>query len=1106
MMNFDYLKEISYLADLYGYCHTAEITQQSDPNNSALNGRRALEWLVRAIYEMKGIRVDEGRRCTSLFELVDGEPFKTFVGDDRLMMAVHYIRKVGNRAAHLGEATRREAFFSLLNLYNLVGAVLVKLQVVPDFPAFDKNLVPAVAPVYKAPADEPLPDEASMVCMRKLPMADEPLEMRASGLTEAETRRYFIDLMLREAGWEVMENKGVVVPLKACVEIEVQGMPTSSGQGKADYVLFGADGKPLAVVEAKRTGVSLAKGRQQARLYADCLERQYGVRPVIYCTNGYHTEVVDGLGYPAREVYGYHTAEDLQLLIQRRRRKNMTDLHINGYITDREYQKRAIRWVCERFNKKRRRTLLVMATGTGKTRVAISLTDVLMQNGWVKNVLFLADRTALVKQAARNFNKLLPVVTTCILSEEREPDMRARVMFSTYQTMINYIDNDAKAFSVGRFDLVIIDEAHRSVFGKYTAIFDYFDSLLVGLTATPRNEVDRNTFELFQTEAEDTFAYELEEAVADGYLVPYNVLRRGTVILSSGITYNQLSDEEKQQMEAVWTYEKARQMLDDDVDYHRDIESREIFKYIFNQDTIDKVLQDLMTNGLQVQSGERIGKTIIFAYNHRHAELIVERFGILYPECGPDFCVLIDNYVNYAQSLIDNFEVRDKLPQIAVSVDMMDTGIDVPDILNLVFFKPVRSLIKFRQMIGRGTRLSEDVFGPGCHKAYFNIFDWCSNFEYFSLNDRGREPVPVRSLTERLFAIRVDMAFALQHDALQQNEFSRKLHDDLKKTLHREVMALNDVRIDVRKHWEAVDRFRKAENWVCLDALSFSQLKGEIAPLLSKGTSDEQAKKFDWMMLNIELSKLDDSVDAFRSRLGVIHIGECLQEKASIPQVSAKMDLIREVVADDFWQHASLERLEQVREELRGLVKFVSREQGMTFTLDIEDQVIARDSISPQLPRPAYRQRIMDYLAQHKDLPVIQKIIHIEQLTREDVVELERIFWEELGTKEDYDRYVCNGNLLCGDSVAAFIRSQVGIDRKIAVQKFSDFLSHHALTAEQEEYLKNIIEYVCKNGDITPETIVNESPFDEFEWVEIFGQDFGYIRRFVEELHQAIVA
>ncbi|MBR6561233.1 MAG: DEAD/DEAH box helicase family protein, partial [Alistipes sp.] len=528
-------------------------------------------------------------------------------------------------------------------------------------------------------------------------------------ISEAETRRMYIDLMLREAGWQILDTEGLIQPSKACIEVELQGMPNSHDVGYADYVLFGSNGKPLAVIEAKRTSVSPVKGKHQAELYADCLEQRYGVRPVIYYTNGFQTYVIDGLGYPPRRLYSFHTENDLEWMIQQRGRKDITDFTIKDNITDRHYQKTAIKAVCEHYNTKHRKGLLVMATGTGKTRVAISLVDVLKRNGWVKNVLFLADRTSLVKQAHKNFVKLLPNETTSVLNEGGERDMNAKITFSTYQTMINFIDTDEKPFSVGRFDLIIIDEAHRSIFGKYGAIFNYFDAMLIGLTATPRDEVDKSTYDIFEMEqGSPNYAYELEDAVSDGYLVNYVGFKRGTMILKEGIKYSNLTEEEKTQMERIWEYEKTRKALDGD-DYHRDIANNEMFTYIHNLDTIDKVLQDLMENGLKVQSGERIGKTIIFAYRHLHAELIVERFNALYPEYGAGFCALIDNQVTYARDLIDKFEKRDCEPQIAVSVDMLDTGIDVPDVLNLVFFKPVKSKIKFMQMIGRGTRLSQGV-------------------------------------------------------------------------------------------------------------------------------------------------------------------------------------------------------------------------------------------------------------------------------------------------------------------------------------------------------------------------------------------------------------
>ncbi|MBQ2122443.1 MAG: DEAD/DEAH box helicase family protein, partial [Bacteroidaceae bacterium] len=522
MRNFDYIQSLG-LTDLHRYCAAAEENQVSDPETSAFNARRAMEYLVRALYQMKNIALGER---TTLVEMLNREEFRTFIGDERVMMAAHYIRKVGNNAAHAVKVTRRESFFALLNLYNLVGAVLLKLQVVNEVKPFDGNLVPNAVqrPVLVPTLVKVSEDDAMVQAANKEALeSPTPVQQLPTDLSEAETRRMYIDLMLKEAGWQVLEVEGSIQPLRACIEVKVQGMPNAGGEGFADYVLFGGNGKPLAVVEAKRSSVSPLKGKHQAELYADCLERQYGVRPVIYYTNGFETYIIDGLGYPPRRLYSFHTAADLEWMIQQRERRDISDFSVKDHITDRAYQKMAIKAVCEHLNKKHRRALLVMATGTGKTRVSISMVDVLMRNGWVKNVLFLADRISLVNQAHKNFVKLLPNATTCVLSENGgDKDMQARITFSTYQTIINYIDTDAKLFSVGRFDLIIIDEAHRSIFGKYGAVFNYFDALLVGLTATPRNEVDKSTYDIFEMEqGVPNFAYELEDAVGEGYLVNY---------------------------------------------------------------------------------------------------------------------------------------------------------------------------------------------------------------------------------------------------------------------------------------------------------------------------------------------------------------------------------------------------------------------------------------------------------------------------------------------------------------------------------------------------------------------------------------------------------
>ena len=1123
MRNFDYLKNIPGLESVYRYCSLAEEFQVVYPEISASQARRALESIVQGIYESKGIKIPER---ASLMELVDGEPFRDFIANDRIMMAVHYVRKIGNNGSHNSQVSKRESFFALLNIYNIVGTILLKLGIVDEVKPFDNNLIPTslnATPPTVEPTGKQTEISSFPVEEKSKVKSTEPVEDLPTPITEAETRRLYIDLMLKEAGWDVLTTEGTVRPLKACIEVKVKGMPNSKEEGYVDYVLFGSDGLPLALIEAKRTSYSPSKGEHQAKLYAECLEKQYGRKPVIYYSNGFQTWIIDGLGYPPRQLHGFHTAEDLERLIQQRSGHDITDLYIKPEITDRAYQKMGIKAVCEHFNKKHRKGLLVMATGTGKTRTAISLVDVLMRNGWVKNVLFLADRISLVKQAHRNFVKLLPNVTTAILSEkESNPDPNSRIVFSTYQTMINHIDTEEKLYSVGHFDLIIIDEAHRSIFGKYGAIFHYFDALMIGLTATPRDQIDKNTYDIFEMDqGVPNYAYELGEAIADGFLVPPHVLKRGTVVLKEGIRYDNLTEEEKGQMESIWKYERAKKALnysfpaqpvsiaaDPAAPYGkqtkspdvRDIDSNEIFTYIFNVKTIDLVLQTLMNEGLKVQSGERIGKTVIFAYNHDHAELIVQRFNILYPEYGPSFCALIDNYVDYAQNLIERFEIRDGDPQIAVSVDMLDTGIDVPDILNLVFFKRVRSKIKFQQMIGRGTRLSSDIFGANNDKKFFIIFDWCANFDYFDQHENGQEAVQSISLTERLFGLRAEIAMHLQHQKYQADEFAKGLHDELKALLQSQVAVLSDDLISVRHKWESVGRFRKEESWQALSELDVWTLKSDIAPLIPKSTLDENAKKFDVLMLLIELSLLDDQTNASKSIQKVRTIADNLQKKASLPQVQTKMDTINEVLNPVSWDNVSLNWLEKVRLDLRDLVKFLIGSQNQKFVIDIDDVVLDEGTSEGITFTVSYKQKVMDFLRENRNLPVLRRIYNLQQLSSADIKELERILWEELGNKEDYDRIA--SDMAYGNNVGAFIRSIMGIDREEAVRMFGDFITGAELNSEQEDFLKTIVNYVCQNGDISKETVVYESPFNER--LSLFQEYMIPLRDYISRLHDVI--
>lgn len=1103
MRNFDFIKGVPHFEKLHEFCHIAELHQLSDPVKSATFSRIALEHLVKNIYLIRGWEFSDR---ASLFELVDGEDFKGFVNDERLMAALHYIRKAGNKAAHTGRATRKESFFSLLNLHNFVGSVLMLLEVIETLPRFDKNLLTKESKLYVEPTKDTAPHtEIADEYSHRLQQGVRLHAKQPQYFTEAETRRFYIDLFLNEAGWEVVEQENLPVPQKAGIEIRVEGMPNNRNEGYADYVLYGRDGKPLAVVEAKRTSVDPGVGKQQATLYADALEKQYGLRPVIYYTNGYTTFIIDGLGYPPRHISGFHSMAELELLIQRRGRSHITDLKVNEDIAGRHYQVGAVTAVCSHFNQNHRRALLVMATGTGKTRVSISLVDVLMRNRWIKNVLFLADRTALVNQAKRSFTNLLPEATVTVLNEnDPKRDLNARIIFSTYQTMINYIDSEIKEFPIGRFDMIIIDEAHRSVFGKYGAIFHYFDSLLVGLTATPRADVDRSTYHLFgMEEGSPNFSYELDEAVNDGYLVPYKGFIRHSEHINTGIKYDDLGDEEKEQLEKVWLYESAKNILEDPKEYKRDIGGNELFNYIYNDDTIDKVLQDLMDNGLKVQDGERIGKTIIFAYNHMHAVRIVERFNLLYPQYGPNFCALIDNTVNYAQTLIDKLELRDKDPQIAVSVDMLDTGIDVPDLLNLVFFKVVRSKIKFMQMIGRGTRLSENIFGDGKHKTEFYIFDYCNNFEYFNQHPKGVEATTTQSLTQRLFNIKIDIIFELQSFEYQQNEFARQYRLQLIEELHSQVADLNRHRIDVRQRLEYVDKFVLQESWQHLVLGDTLDLKEYISPLLMPAQEDIYAKRFDLLVLIVIISLLSPEVNAAKSKNRIIKIGELLKDKTTIPAVKQKIDIIQEVTTYGFWENLSMDRLEYVRAELRDLMQFLVDEGTKVFTIDIED-TISHGGETPDITvTTTYKQRVMDYLKENlEDNETLQKILRIEKLTQQDILELERIFWNELGTKDDYEKHV--GNRFAGGNVAVFIRSIIGVDRELAMQKFTELLTHQPLNAEQQEYIRSIIDYVCQNGDITPSTIIEETPFDSYDWSAVFEDNVAYIPQYVHKLHDAI--
>lgn len=1027
--------------------------EQSYPERAKLC-RELLEMAVDYIYEKTN---SQKPKAASLLELIDSTTVTSFLNDADIVNSLHYIRILGMNAKHGRSVRKKEAKLAFDNISYLVGFLSAK-------------------------------EGGTDASYHKPPY-----------MSEAETRRLYIDLYLKEAGWDVLDTENVALPGKAGVEIEVQGMPNPHGLGYCDYVLYGKDGRPLAIVEVKKTSVSPEKGRHQVDLYAECMRLVYGYKPVMYYTNGYTTRIIDGI-YPDRTVIAFHSLEELELMLQRRSRGNITDLRINDEITNRPYQKMAITSICEWLNAKHRRGLLVMATGTGKTRTAISLVDILTRNNWVKNVLFLADRTSLVNQAKRNFAKLMPNMSVCELSASGEKDYNARLMFCTYQTMINYIDAEDKRFTTGRFDLIIIDEAHRSIFNRYGTIFKYFDSFLIGLTATPKNEVDANTYRIFGCEAGiPNFDYSLEDAIKEKYLVGYHVINRTSKLLTEGIDYNSLTDDEKAQLDEY--------LEDDPPTPDFTIPGNELFKYLFNKDTCRRVLEELMQWGLRVENGETMGKTIIFAYNHKHAQMIVECFHELYPEYPANTCQLVDYQVNYGEDLVIKFE-EDPEFRIAVSVDMLDTGVDIPEVLNLVFFKKVRSKIKFVQMIGRGTRLCEDIYGPGKNKSGFQILDYCGNFEYFNLHPDGRDGRDMMTLSQRLFQIRLDMLYELQRLEYQQDARLKAYYDAIKTHLHNSVITIksHDNRIQVREAMQYVDKYYDLETWVSLSPVMVKEAKVHLSPLLDSGLNgDYLAVAFDVRVFYIENAILKTGgVNGVNDHVKTIRLiaQYLITEKASVPQVLAKAGELKRVMSDSYWNDVDVPELERMRGAIRDLMQFLKGSGRKKFDIDIEDEVDDAD-YQPEdtsIDIRTYREKVIDYLIEHSDSPVIRKIHNLEPITNEDLNELERILWHELGTKDDYSETTDIGNL------AAFVRSLIGLSQEAVNEKFGDYLSGNLLNSQQQEFVRTIINYVRENGDVELADMVNTEPFNNYDLNDMFGMNLQAIVQIVGVLHNSVVA
>jgi type I restriction enzyme R subunit len=901
---------------------------------------------------------------------------------------------------------------------------------------------------------------------------------------EAHTRKAFIDVLLKEAGWNLDPTVNF--------EVEVTGMPNNEGKGFVDYVLWGDDSKPLALIEAKRTTRSPTVGQQQAKLYANCLEQMYGQRPVIFYSNGYEHWLWDDMAYPPRPVQGFYKKAELELTVQRRSsRKHPTEIAIDAAIVERYYQTRAVRKVGQHFDVDRqRRALLVMATGSGKTRTVIALVKVLMESNWAKRVLFLADRVALVNQAVNAFKKHLPDAAPVNLVTDKHTD--GRVFVSTYPTMMGLIDDMAsgqRRFGVGHFDLIVIDEAHRSVYQKYGAIFNYFDSLLVGLTATPKDEIDHNTYGLFGLEdGVPTDAYGLDEAVADGHLVPPVAISVPLKFQREGIRYADLSDEEKERWDELeW---------DEDGNVPDEVNAEALNKWLFNEDTVDKVLATLMERGQKVAGGDRLGKTIVFAKNNDHADFIARRFDANYPHHKGAFARVVTYKTEYAQSLIDDFSKPEKAPHIAISVDMLDTGIDVPEVVNLVFFKAVRSKTKFWQMVGRGTRLRPDLFGPDDDKKNFFIFDFCQNLEFFSQNPDFKEGAASAPLGTRLFKARLEMVTEL--DArLPLTPITRNVIDDVglpnwdthltlqdvreatASLLHQQVAAMNLDNFVVRPKRLYVERYAQATAWRKLTAEARHELETQVAGLpTALVDEDEVAKRFDILLLRTQLSVLQASTDFAGLRDKVQKIASALEEQVAIPAIKAEMVLIQAVTSDDWWEDVTLPLLELARRRLRALVKLIPKGQKKIVYTDFEDalgdpQTIHLPQVTAGLNMAKFKEKARAFLREHEAHVSLQRLRRNQPLTAMDLAELEKMLLQAGGSKALIDEASTQSH-----GLGIFIRSLVGLDREAAMLAFSEFLQGGSASANQIEFVNLIVEELTQTGVMEPGRLF-ESPFTD---------------------------
>lgn len=1120
--NFEFLRsDWPELANLGGF---AEAYLHTDPSSSLVKLRIFAENVTKYIYyELKLQKMPH----STFLDLLNNENFKSEV-PSVVISKLNALRIHGNKAAHGDMENARQISWLLKEAFDVARWVAVQFNksTVHNLPNFAEIPAPNIdsksarlkrekraiwekfaakeaenqklleeLETLRATAGERVITTASFSTQESVSLSDRtqfmsftvapgqkkaPSAFAKAGeqnanileFDEATTRARIIDSMLASVGWNVgpeLENTSEVGK-----EIEVYDQPTETGKGYADYVLWDDDGNPLAVIEVKKTSENAKKGQTQAKLYADSMEKDHGQRPIIFYTNGYDIWVWDDLaGYPPRKIYGYYSKDSLQYLVKHQRinRKAIQDLNVRSDIVNRLYQLEAITRVSERFENKHRKALVVLATGTGKTRVSIALVERLMRAGWVKRVLFLCDRKELRKQAKNAFTDFLPSEPIKVVSGKIDRSATERVFLATYPAMQRVF----QSFDVGYFDLIIADESHRSVYNVYGDIFNYFDSLQVGLTATPVDFVAKSTFDLFGCESQaPTANYSLEEAVNDSFLVPYEVIDYTTQFMRDGIQLDGLNAEQIRELE---------EQGEDPSQFNFD--QAELDRIIYNKDTNRVILRNLMEQGLRGADGQTLGKTIIFARNHTHALLLNQIFDEMYPQYGGKFCQVIDNYDPRAEQLIDDFkdnaQGKNTDLTIAISVDMLDTGIDIPEILNLVFAKPVKSQVKFWQMIGRGTRLSLDLFGPGKHKTNFQIFDHWGNFERFETGYKEAKPALAKSLMQLVFEERLNLCEL----ALSKSEPS--IFDLVITLVEKDINDLPEESIAVREKWKEKRTLQKPETLHSFDPTTVIGLREILAPLMQwrdiRGNSD--AYSFDLLITRLQIELLKKSTTIENLKIEVLDRLSLL--RMNLSQVREKAEVIKTVKSDEFWQSLSVKVLEDIRGPLREIIHHRGKLNASSIPPKVIDVQEAADLVHSSRRKTnllsanmkAYRHVVETELKKFEKTETFKKIRRGEAVSERDVQSLvSMVLIQTPGANKTLLEEFFSET---ADAVEFAIRSIIGLDPDCVDVKLSEFtLKHPVLNAKQTSFLVLLKNHIVKFGSITPDKLYEE-PFKSLD-------------------------